>query len=516
MKKRLFLKNALILTGCSLFLSIMAMVLRVYQTAVIGAEGMGLLQLLLSVYYFSTNLAVSGFNLAVTRLVTESMTTRGISVNRILRRCFGLCLCTGVAAGLLLFWGAPFLGGDLLGDKRTVMPLRILAFSLPLLSVSCCCRGYFLAIRNALKPCIGQICEQLCCFGVTALLLPVAIRQGLTTACCAVAFGMAAGELCGNIVIVLFLLRDRRQAPPLHSLSKRNIPLRKILSISVPIALGYDLRSALIAVENVLIPAGLKQCGSSYAQSLAAYGIVKGIALPTIQFPSAFLTAFSLLLIPEVTQSRASGHAEQVRSMAQRVFRICLRFSMFVVGCFWCFGDNLGLTMYSNAEAGRMLRLLCPLVPFMYLDSIVDAMLKGMDEQMYSLKVNLSDSCIRIILMIVLLPRLGIYGYIGAMYISILYNAALSIGRFVLTSRMRIQWIDWLLCPGLAAGSACLGGKIILNATDVSVIQCCGMISLAGLIYLALLALCRWDKRPDPHNTPLAPSACKKTSPRCT
>ncbi len=486
MKKRLFLKNALILTGSSLLLSGLSMVFRVYQTGQIGAEGMGLMQLLLSVYYFATNLAVSGFNLAVTRLVTEAE-IRHQSVPAILRQCFGLCITTGLIAGGLLFTFAPLLGGGLLGDNRTVIPLRILALSLPLLSLSCCCRGYFLATRNALKPCLGQLCEQFCSMGFAVLVLPQTAHN-MTAACCTLAAGMALGELAGCIVISAFLRQDLHHVRDMPG-AIRNIPLRSILSISMPIALGYDLRSALVAVENMLIPAGLKQCGSSYAQSLAAYGIVKGIALPTIQFPSAFLTAFSLLLIPEVSQSHAAGHSGNIRTMADRVFAICLRFSLPVACLFACFGPDIGLLLYGNPDAGRMLRLLCPLVPFMYLDSIVDAMLKGMDEQMYSLKVNLSDSCLRIVLMVVLLPRLGIYGYLAAMYISILYNATLSIGRFLRAGRMTVQWRGWLLVPGLSAGIACLCSRFLLYRVAALPLRCMGMMALSLAIYLLLLGI---------------------------
>lgn len=495
MKKRLFLKNALILTGCSLLLSGLGMALRVYQTSVIGAEGMGLMQLMLSVYYFATNLAVSGLNLAVTRLVTESMATRGAPVGAILRRCFGLCLCTGVLAGGILWFGAPFFGGHILRDPRTAPPLRILAMSLPLLSLSCCCRGYFLAVRRTGPSCFGQVCEQLCGAAVTVVLLPGAAARGLTAACCAAALGMAAGELCGCVLIAALTLRDlrTRRFPP--SGSSSNVSLRSVLSISAPVAVGYDLRSALVAVENVLIPAGLKRCGSSYAQSLAAYGVVKGIALPTIQFPAAFLAAFSLLLIPEVTQSRAAGENGQVRSMAHRVFRICLRFSLFVTGCFACFGRVLGQALYQSADAGRMLGLLCPLVPLMYLDSIVDAMLKGMDEQVYSLKVNLSDSCIRIVLMIVLLPRWGIGGYLAAMYVSVLYNAGLSIGRFLRRSRTPVRWMDWVVLPGLAAAAACLCSRWLAAGLLDPVRYCMAALPSAVCIYALLLVLCRWGEK---------------------
>jgi stage V sporulation protein B len=185
--------------------------------------------------------------------------------------------------------------------------------------------------------------------------------------------------------------------------------------------------------------------------------------------------------------------------MADRVFCICLRFSVPVACMFACFGPSLGTWLYQSADAGRMMRLLCPLVPFMYLDSIVDAMLKGMDEQMYSLKVNLSDSCIRIVLMIVLLPRLGIYGYLTALYISILYNALLSIGRFLRAGRLSVQWRDWLILPALSAGIACLCSRLLLYRVTVLPVRCVGMLALSTALYLLLLLFCKKGTVQSPH-----------------
>ena len=471
--------------------------LRVYQTAMIGAEGMGLLQLLLSVYYFATNLAVSGWNLAVTRLISE----RAAPVRRVMRKCLAVSVGSGMVAGAGLYVAAPILGAGLLGDARTVVPLRVLAPGLPMLAVSCCCRGYFLAVRNAGIPGVGQAVEQLAVWAVTVLLLPKCAARGVAAGCCAIAAAMTVGEWCGNVWIVLFTRRSIRRHPPYADVAARRafVTVPQMLHIAAPVALGYDLRSALIAVENVLVPAGLKRCGQSYAASLAVYGMVKGMALPTIQFPAAFLTAFSLLLIPEVAQSRAAGHPEAVRAMAQRVFRLCLTFSAWVMGCFAVFGTDLGVALYERRDAGRAMQLLCPLVPLMYLDSIVDAMLKGLDEQHYSLKVNLSDSCIRIVLMIVCLPRFGIAGYLAALACSTVYNALLSITRLIRRSAVPVRPGRWFAVPALCAATACLCGRALgMWLTDSGSIRLGIQLGMTALFGAILMRACAWAGLRDP------------------
>ena len=257
--------------------------------------------------------------------------------------------------------------------------------------------------------------------------------------------------------------------------------------------MGYYLRSALVSVENVLIPAGLKRSGSSYGESLASYGIVKGMVLPVLYFPQAFLTAFSMLLIPEVSEARAARHPAEIRSMASRVFQICLLFSCLVVGIFFFFGDELGLLLYKNAESGRQMRLLCPLIPFMYLDSIVDAMLKGLDEQVYSLKVNLSDSCLRVVLIALCVPRFGISGYLFATFFSVLYNSSLSIGRLMKKSSVRFPFFRWVALPLTCIGLCCAGTRALFSLLQLAEFSVLLFVCAAGgcaiLLYPLLLRL---------------------------
>ena len=75
--------------------------------------------------------------------------------------------------------------------------------------------------------------------------------------------------------------------------------------------------------------------------------------------------------------------------------------------------------------------MIAPLIPVMYLDTAIDAMLKGLGEQVYSMGVNIVDSVLSVILVIILLPLLGINGYIITVYFTEIINATLSITRLL-------------------------------------------------------------------------------------
>ena len=73
---RRYIKNALILVGAALLMRSVSLLFNAYVSQKIGAEGMGLFSLIMSVYGFAVTFATSGINLAVTRLCAEAIAGR--------------------------------------------------------------------------------------------------------------------------------------------------------------------------------------------------------------------------------------------------------------------------------------------------------------------------------------------------------------------------------------------------------------------------------------------------------
>ena len=68
-----FIINGIILTITSLILRLIGMFFNSYISQKIGAEALGLYGLVMSVYAFSLTLALSGINLATTKIVSEEI-----------------------------------------------------------------------------------------------------------------------------------------------------------------------------------------------------------------------------------------------------------------------------------------------------------------------------------------------------------------------------------------------------------------------------------------------------------
>lgn len=472
-KFKVFLKNTLLLTLTSLLMRTVGVYYNLYLTDRLGADGMGLFTLTGSVYGLAVTLATSAVTLASTRLVSEAMgeSTDGKEreSGRILaamRACIGYSLFFGLLAGGLLFLFAAPIGKAVLSDARTIPSLQLLALSLPFVALTSALSGYFTAVRRVSKNAVTMIFEQGLRIGATMLLLTFFTTGGLEQACLWVVAGGVIGNLFSFLYCFFLYLRDLRKFHRGQVADADEItPMRKkLLGIALPVALSSYLRQGLVTLEHLLIPWGLKKKGDTQTDALATYGIMQGMALPVVMFPYAFLSPFCNLLIPEVAEKRAAGDTVGVQVITQRVFRFVLAMGIGTAGIFLCLSSELGTVVANSREAALYIRLLAPLVPIMYLDTAVDSILKGLDEQLFCMRVNILDSALSVLVVLVLLPRVGIYGYIIEIFACELINASLSVMRLMQVLEVKLSPL-MLLRPIAAIFAATTVARFVFALT---------------------------------------------------
>ncbi|MBB6217553.1 stage V sporulation protein B [Anaerosolibacter carboniphilus] len=467
--KKILVVNTFILMGTSLLLRTVGISFRVYISNKIGAEGMGLYQLILSIYMLASTFATSGISTAVTRLVAEER-GRGtpMTVNRIMKKALTFSAVLSTTVSVLLFIHADYIGRAWLHDPRTIIPLKILGPSLPFIGLSSCLRGYFYGVRKVIKPASAQILEEVTKIFIIVHAINIFIPRGLEYACAAVVVGTTAAEIasCGYM-LMLYQWEERKCVKyDILKVEPKGV-FKRILNISLPVAASSYIRSGLKTVENIMIPAGFEKFGASNRASLAEYGMVKGMAMPILTFPSVFLSAFSTLLVPEISEARALNHTNRINYAISRVFQLTLLLAILVTGIFVSFSKELGMVIYKNEEIGILLKLLAPLVPFMYLDRIADGMLKGLNQQMSSLKYNTIDSLTRIGMIYYFIPMKGVTGFIIVIFISNILNSLLSIGRLLKVTRLKFKTLHWIVMPMTSIAASGFLTKLIFEINNL-------------------------------------------------
>ena len=428
-KRKVYLQNAMLLTASGLVLRMLGMGFRVVLSAYLGGEGMGLYQLILAVYMVFVSLATAGMNVAATRLAAQSL-ARGQGMAATLR---GLCTAA-LAFGTVAMVAQALLAGpaahSLLHDARAETALRVLAPSLPFMAVSGALRGCFLAARRVTPNVVTQLIEQLVRMAVAVAGLRVMAQWGAGYGCAAVLLGNTVSEGVSCCLMLLFAARTpefaRHGQEPLHPYTRR-----ELYEIVLPVTGSRLLGSGLQAVESSLIPLTLSLYTGSRAVAMTQYGNFKGMALPLLFFPFSVLSALSGLLMPEITRAHTRGDGAGTRRLIGTMLKLTGLFSLAAGGCFVAFGPQLAQIVYRDAEVGRYVQVLGFVAPFMYLESMVDGVLKGLGEQLATFRYSLADSLLRIAAIALLLPRYGIMAFLGIMIVSNLFTFTLNTRRML-------------------------------------------------------------------------------------
>ncbi len=480
MKKTIFIKNAAILTASSLILRFIGIVFKVWLAGKIGSEGIGLYQLTFSVYVLAATFATSGICTAVTRLLADEMALGSKKgVKKILGRSIFLTLFIAIITHCLLFFGAEFIAGRLLGDIRATLAIKILSFSLPFMGVSSCIKGYFFARRKATPNALTQLFEQSVRIGVILVYIKLFGNRGIAFSCAGVLLGDAVAEGLSFLVLYLGYLADSKR---LSSLKGRALPpypvAREITRIALPITLGRYLNSILRTAENILVPKTLSKYGGSTLSALSQFGMIKGMALPILFFPSTLLNALSTLLIPEMSSALAQGRKGLVKYGTQRILQITGLVSFVFSAIFFVAGREIGALIYKNEDVGILIKLLAPLVPLMYLDSISDGILKGLDQQNFTFLTAVCDSSLRIVLILLILGSRGLLGFIGIMYFSNIFTCFLHVKRLLKVSGAKIKFLKQIFLPLMFAFASAFAFDTVL-----------GQMNLSNLVYIILICV---------------------------
>lgn len=477
MKKSVeFLKNVVLMTGCSFLLRTVGLSFSVYLSNRIGAEAMGIYHLILSVYFFAVTLATSGIGLTVTKLVSEELAKNNReAAYSFLRKAIKYCLLFSVCAGILLIILAPILVANFFGGKITVLPFYALATGLPFLSVSSALSGYFIAFRKSGTTGSGQILEQLAKIGLILWFLSFVESSDFNGVCCALVLGGTLSEIisCG-----FYYMSYRLQAKK-YPMKPQRGQWKRIFGFSMPVALSSYLRSGLSSVKQLLIPKRLAASGVS--NGVAEYGRVNGMVFPILMFPQALLSAVASLIVPEITEKHTLGQRQSLRNILSKIFQITLLFSVAVAGILFRFCEKLCVFFYGNTDTALFLKLLSPLVIIMYLDDIVDAILKGINCQVTVVRINILDSAMGIVLLWWLLPIYGIRGYLTVIAVGEILNGTLSIITLIRHTDCDFGFFKNIVFPGF----------FILISTRCAEVLCFdslwGAVGMSVLIYLSIL-----------------------------
>ena len=379
MSKKVFLKGTLILACTGLVSRIAGFFYRIFLSHAIGAEGLGLYQLILPLQGLMAALSYTGIQSALSRLIASRLALQE-------KKEAYFSLVTGIFAavffsavtGFLLFRHADFFASTILKAPGTSDLLRLTAASIPLCAIHSCIDSYYYARKKASVPAAVQLSEQAVRIGATYILYLIFLSEGRPVTAMIAAGSSLAGEAAASLISLL-MVSFHGNHPVKEKTSVKIFPLIKdLFTLSFPISLNRILLTLLGSIEAVLIPQMLIRCGMTSSEALKIYGIFTGMALPLLLFPSTITTSAAVMLMPSVARMDALGDQKQIRHVTDQTFFLCMFLGFLCGSGFFLFGPFLGTLLFHSQTAGTYIRYLSFSCPFLYTNTMLASILQGL------------------------------------------------------------------------------------------------------------------------------------------
>ncbi|ONI39804.1 polysaccharide biosynthesis protein [Candidatus Epulonipiscium fishelsonii] len=486
MSKKTLITGTLILTLANFITRILGFIFRVYMVDIMGAEGIGLYQLIFPIYMLTWATCSAGVSVAVSKKVAEYSTNKLYQDSiRTLKCAIAIAVTTSIPISFLLFTFSSPIAVHIVHAPATALSLKLLGFCLPFMATACCIRGYFQGRQEMAIPATAQVIEQCARMIAIAVLSGYFVPYGLEFACALATVGLCVGELTSCLfTVIMYNIKKSRM-----TLGKATIPYPELFSslffLSLPITANRFLTSALQSIEHILIPLQLQKFGLDAGQAVSVFGMFTGMAMPLLQFPTMLTGSLSVALIPAISSARAKNNTKVLQQTVSMAIQFSSLIGIGAAGLFLSLGEEIAVATYKMEDVGYILKLLGVICPFFYLQSILTGVLNGLGLQKMTFKGNLiaSVACIASILWLV--PTQGLVGFTLALLLHYGIATLYHLFHALHSIELPINFIDWMIKPAFAISC----GAVIMNYIHNNMLVNVFSLPIATLIAIAILGI---------------------------
>lgn len=428
-QKHPLIAGTLILTLTGLASRFIGFFYKIFLSRTIGAEGIGIYQMIFPIYGVCYALTTAGAEIAISRFVSgEIARGKKEQARSILWIGLSMSLALSLFTTLTVYLNADLIALRLLHEARCANLLRIMSITVPFGACHSCVSGYYYGLQKTAVPACAQLFEQLVRVAAVYIIYQVSLEEGLTLSPAAAVIGLVLGEFASMLFTLFAIssesLRTRTQKAavfPTRSYAKR------MFREAAPVSANRVCMNLLGSAEAILLPLTLQQYGLTVERALSVYGTLTGMAMAFIQFPSVLTNAVSVMLLSSVSESQAAGNQNQIARTIRKTIRFCLPLGIACTVFFLLTGKTLGTFFFKNPMAGDFIITLAWICPFLYLNSTLHSILNGLGRTAAGFINNLIGVMIRIFFILTFVPRFGIQGYLWGILSNQLFVAFLNI-----------------------------------------------------------------------------------------
>jgi len=454
--------GAFILTAANICSQILGFIYRIALSRLIGAEGMGLFQLVYPFYSLSLTIATSGICVAVSRLSAEYAALGNyLAVRLLIRRAVVVFFMIFLSLSVLVFLFVDVIAVHFLGDERTKLAIFAMIPVIFFTGIENIHKNFFYGTKNVNPPALSDLLEQIIRMGAVLLLLYFLLPRPDEQMLVIIVTGMLICEIFSSTFLRAIYVKKIRKMPA--GGEKDPHMTSKLGKIAVPISFTSLCNNLLSSLIIIIIPRRLVLTGMTQSEALSTFGVLFGMTIPLLNLPSALIVGLGLVMVPKLSENLALGNYNDLRSKISRAITTTSMFVLPAVAVMVPLGPQLGMILFRQAAEERFLLPLAVGTVFAIYMVILGNILNGLGKQIKSaanfLVGNLLELAITYYFTAV--PWIGIYGYVIASISTTFLTFMLNLYAVSKVAKLKIQWERWFIVPALSAVLAALCARLV-------------------------------------------------------
>jgi stage V sporulation protein B len=279
-KAQRLLTGTFLLTAAGLISRFIGFFYRIFLSHTIGAEGLGIYQLIFPLFNLAYAFTVMGIQTALSKCISaKTATGNKDGAKNLLLAGSAISLFSSLFAALLIYSGCSWFCVHILTEPACIPLMKLMAFTIPFGTLHICVVSYYFAGKNTWIPSMGQLLEQILRVCSTWIFYHLMLQKGMEATPLLAVAGTAAAEIFSLLFILFFLQKDFRSEGYQFRLSA---PWRKycseIMRLAIPLTANRIVLNLMRSAETILIPICLEQYGLSSSEALSVYGVLTGMA----------------------------------------------------------------------------------------------------------------------------------------------------------------------------------------------------------------------------------------------
>lgn len=421
-KEKSFFRNSFLLTASNLTTGIIGFIFSIYLSKVLGAEGLGLYNLVMPIYNLFIALMSAGIVASISKVAAVFMQKGQYNnMKKTIKVVAVFNVTWALFVGILVFISAPFLSRYGINDIRAINGIRVVCPAMVFIAISNIFKGFFYGTSKIEVPAVIDILEKAMRILTVAILLFITHAQTIELMVTMAMTALCIGELQSLIALYIYYKYSIKKLPVTNEKTDSSVQLLfNVMIITLPLCLNGFLTNILGTLSTLIVPRRLIAAGFDYTTALSTIGKYNGMAMQIIGIPMIIVSTINTLLIPDLSQTMERGGSYDAACRIHKVMKLAFLLGLATAVVCNIIPKQLGEMFFQRNDLCSYIKFASLACPLVFTSQTMFGILNGLNRQGIILRNSMIEATVELVGLFVLtsIPSINIYGYTITMFMA--------------------------------------------------------------------------------------------------